>query len=194
MEKNRPTREDIFIRMAKLIAYRSTCDRRNVGVVVVNSDTNKILSVGYNGAPKGYKHCNEVGHFLINDKCVRTDHAELNALMCIENKYKNLILYTTDMPCLKCLSICIHFSIKTIFFINWYEDKVRDKLYFNENVGPVLIQYIPHEEINKKIYRGIIYSSTLKNVKIGGFLTREIKNQLGEINYEKIFNRYQHFK
>ncbi|MGE4486552.1 MAG: cytidine/deoxycytidylate deaminase family protein, partial [Synergistaceae bacterium] len=56
---NRPDWDSYFLMIAKVVASRSTCMRRNVGAVLVKDQ--QILSTGYNGAPKGIIHCEEAG-------------------------------------------------------------------------------------------------------------------------------------
>ena len=68
-----------FMNIAKEVATRSTCERKNVGAVIVRDKT--ILSTGYNGSIKGLKHCDEVGHEMVDGHCVRTTHAEANAIV-----------------------------------------------------------------------------------------------------------------
>ena len=56
---DRPTHDQYFMKMAFLISERSTCLRRHVGALIVKDK--RILTTGYNGAPKGMKHCSEIG-------------------------------------------------------------------------------------------------------------------------------------
>jgi len=74
----RPDWDTYFIRIAKEVASRSTCPRASVGAVIVKD--NRILSTGYNGAPAGEPHCVDVGCLMENDHCLRTIHAETNAI------------------------------------------------------------------------------------------------------------------
>ncbi len=75
---SRPDWDTYFIRIAKEISSRSTCKRAAVGAVIVKN--NKILATGYNGAPAGEDHCEDVGCDVVDDHCVRTRHAEINAI------------------------------------------------------------------------------------------------------------------
>ncbi len=68
-----------FMNIAHEVATRSTCNRKQVGAVIVRDKT--ILSTGYNGSIRGLKHCDEVGHEMENGHCVRTIHAEANAIV-----------------------------------------------------------------------------------------------------------------
>ena len=67
-----------FMNIARQVATRSTCDRKHVGAVIVRDRT--ILSTGYNGSIRGLPHCNDVGHLMESGHCVRTVHAEANAI------------------------------------------------------------------------------------------------------------------
>ena len=96
----RISRHRMFMEMAKIVAKRGTCDRAQVGAVLVNAN-NKVVSIGYNGAPHGEKHCDEVGHLLFNGHCIRTIHAEENCLegLTLRGEYT---MYVTHYPCPKC--------------------------------------------------------------------------------------------
>lgn len=61
------------------VAARSTCDRAQVGAVIVKD--RRILTTGYNGAPAGLPHCDDIGHLMVDGHCVRTLHAEQNAIL-----------------------------------------------------------------------------------------------------------------
>ena len=79
MTKNRISWENYFMNIAREVATRATCDRKMVGAVIVRGKT--ILSTGYNGSLRGLPHCDEVGHEMENGHCVRTVHAEANAIV-----------------------------------------------------------------------------------------------------------------
>lgn len=100
MSTDRISRHRMFMEIATVVAKRGTCDRARVGAVLVNSD-NKIISIGYNGAPSGEAHCDEVGHLIFDGHCVRTIHAEENCLNGVTLKGHN-VLYVTHYPCAKC--------------------------------------------------------------------------------------------
>lgn len=74
----RPDWNLYFIRIAKEVASRSTCPRAAVGVVITIN--NRILATGYNGAPAGKPHCDDIGCEVVDDHCVRALHAEANAV------------------------------------------------------------------------------------------------------------------
>ena len=78
MANKRVTWNEYFMAIAEQVASRSTCDRKHIGAVIVRDKT--ILSTGYNGSLRGSPHCDEAGHDIENGHCVRTVHAEANAV------------------------------------------------------------------------------------------------------------------
>ena len=76
---NRLSWQDYFMANAELISKRSTCDRAFVGAVLVKDK--RIIATGYNGGVSETDNCNEVGHYMEDGHCIRTVHAEMNALI-----------------------------------------------------------------------------------------------------------------
>lgn len=74
----RINRTDLMVEICKLLGRRGTCPRARVGCVI--SKDGRILSTGYNGSLPGEPHCDEVGCQMENNHCVRTVHAEANAI------------------------------------------------------------------------------------------------------------------
>src|SRR5262245_45743700 len=79
MAKQRASWDEYFMNIAREVATRSTCDRKFVGAVVVRDRS--ILATGYNGSIRGLAHCDEEGHLMEEGHCVRTVHAEANAIV-----------------------------------------------------------------------------------------------------------------
>jgi dCMP deaminase len=71
--------DEYFMAIALQVATRSTCDRKHVGAVVVRD--RMILTTGYNGSIRGAPHCEDAGHLMEDGHCVRTVHAEANAIV-----------------------------------------------------------------------------------------------------------------
>lgn len=113
---------EYFILMSQLVATRSTCPRRAVGAVLVRE--HRVIATGYNGAPAGQPHCTEVGCLLEHGHCVRTIHAELNALLQCA-KYgiatSGVDLYCTDLPCRNCARALVQSDIRSIYFVRPYD-------------------------------------------------------------------------
>ena len=124
MSKHRVSWKDYFMNIAREVATRSTCDRKHVGAVIVTEKT--ILSTGYNGSIKGLPHCDEVGCEMVDGHCVRTTHAEANAIV---QAAKNGIqinqseIYVTASPCYDCFKLIANAGIKIIYYDEFYRDK-----------------------------------------------------------------------
>lgn len=116
----RPSWDDIFMKVAIDVADRSTCDRAHVGAVIV-SPMNRIVSTGYNGAPKKRPHCDDVGHLMVDGHCVRTIHAESNAIADagIDRTIGGTI-YTTHFPCIHCANLIVQADIVRLVFLHGY--------------------------------------------------------------------------
>jgi dCMP deaminase len=116
----RPSWSQHFMAVAELMATRATCDRLRVGAVFTRD--NRILVTGYNGALPGRQHCDEIGHLMHEDHCVRTAHAEENAVAQASKHGVNLdksILYVTHLPCLKCFKLCLAAGVSVV----WYKEQ-----------------------------------------------------------------------
>ena len=113
-----------FMRIAREVAGRSTCDRKHVGAVIVRDRT--ILSTGYNGSISGMPHCDDVGHMMENEHCVATIHAEANAIL---QAAKNGVMiggatvYVSASPCWNCFKMLANAGIRRICFGEFYRDE-----------------------------------------------------------------------
>ena len=124
MSQKRVSWEKYFMNIATEVATRSTCDRKHVGAVIVRGKT--ILSTGYNGSIKGLDHCDDVGHDMDNDHCVRTIHAEANAIVQAAKHGINIDqseIYVTASPCYDCFKLIANAGICKIYFGEFYRDK-----------------------------------------------------------------------
>ncbi len=124
MSKPRVDWLEYFMSIAEQVATRSTCDRKNVGAVIVRDKV--ILSTGYNGSLRGAPHCDDVGHDMENGHCVRTMHAEANAVaQAAKNgvNINNSEIYVTASPCLTCFKLVANSGITTIYYREFYRDE-----------------------------------------------------------------------
>jgi len=128
---NRPSYDEYFMQMAYLAASRSTCIRRKVGAVLVKHK--HVLATGYNGAPKGMKHCEETG--CLRDtlnvpsgerhEICRGLHAEQNAIIqaaVFGVSIKDSDIYITTTPCVVCTKMLINSGVKEIIYAGEYPD------------------------------------------------------------------------
>lgn len=114
----RPTWDELFMSIARLLATRSTCSKKEEGrgppvgcVITVN---NRIVSTGYNGSLPGQPHCDDVGHLMVDDHCVRTVHAEQNAIVNATKSLWSGTAYITRIPCQHCLRLLLAARIHRI--------------------------------------------------------------------------------
>jgi dCMP deaminase len=113
----RPSWDDYFMAIARIIGTRATCDRARIGAVLVKNK--RIISTGYNGAPPGLSECDgEEGHLMEEGHCIRTLHAEENSILQLAaiggTSAEGATLYTTHSPCYHCTKKIIMVGIKRI--------------------------------------------------------------------------------
>lgn len=121
---SRASWDEYFMRIAKQVATRSTCDRKNVGAVLVRDRF--ILATGYNGSIPTLPHCDDVGHMMDDGHCVRTVHAEANAVcQAARNgvRIEGATLYVTASPCFNCFKLIANAGIRTIVYGEFYRDQ-----------------------------------------------------------------------
>lgn len=133
-EFNRPSWEEYFMTIAQLTSERSNCIKRKVGCIIVKD--NRILSLGYNGTPRGTLNCfeggckrcfeqkegNTSGHKLDLCMCL---HAEENAMLYIsQNDLKDATIYVTLMPCISCVKKIIQCQIRQVYYLEDYNEEI----------------------------------------------------------------------
>ncbi len=125
MEKNyeRIPWDQYFMGQSVLLSLRSTCTRLAVGATIVRDK--RIIAGGYNGSVSGDVHCIDEGCYLVDEHCVRTIHAEMNAILqCAKFGVKtdNAEIYVTHFPCLQCTKMILQSGIKTIHYLKDYHN------------------------------------------------------------------------
>jgi dCMP deaminase len=140
MKVMRPGWDEYFMQIARTVASRATCPRASVGAVLVRE--HRILTTGYNGAPRGVAHCTEAGCMLVNDHCLRATHAEANAV--VQGALHGVSLegataYCTHQPCVSCSKLFISAGITKIVYEEPYPDAVAADLL--AEAGVAIVQY-----------------------------------------------------
>jgi dCMP deaminase len=110
--------------LAREAASRSTCPRKAVGAVLVRDKA--VLATGYNGSIRGLAHCTEVGCLMEGGHCVRTVHAEANALIQAARhgvRIEGADCYVTASPCWECFKLLANAGVKRIVFGEFYRDQ-----------------------------------------------------------------------
>jgi dCMP deaminase len=123
-KKKRASWDEYFMQIATDVASRATCDRKHVGCVIVSPERH-ILSTGYNGSARGLQHCDDVGHMMEDGHCVRTVHAEMNAIcQAAANgvRLQGATAYMTASPCWICFKLLVNAGIKKMAFKEFYRD------------------------------------------------------------------------
>lgn len=124
---NRESKEQYFMKIAKLVSSRATCPRRSVGCVIVNSH-NHIKATGFNGVPKNYPHCidrpcgGQDSASGQNLNCCMATHAEQNALLQCGNVMDIHAIYVTTSPCITCAKLIANTSCQMVFYGEKYSD------------------------------------------------------------------------
>ncbi len=130
---NRPTWDEYFMGIARLVATRSTCLRRQVGAVIVKEGN--VLATGYNGTPAGVTHCAETGCLRERLKVpsgerhelCRGLHAEQNAIIQAAKHGVNIsggTLYCSNFPCVICAKMLINAGIRRVIYLSGYPDEL----------------------------------------------------------------------
>lgn len=133
----RPSWDEYFMEVARVVAGRSTCLRRHVGAVVVRDK--RILATGYNGAPTGLPHCLDLG--CLRDalgapsgerqEVCRASHAEQNALVQAARygiALEGATLYCTTAPCSICAKMLVNAGIRRIVYGQEYPDALAGEV------------------------------------------------------------------
>lgn len=115
--------DQYFMAQSHLLALRSTCTRLMVGATIVRDK--RIIAGGYNGSVSGSVHCIDEGCYIIDGHCVRTVHAEANALLqCAKFGVPTdkADLYVTHFPCLQCTKQIIQAGIRNVYYAEDYKN------------------------------------------------------------------------
>lgn len=138
----RPSWDEYFLNLVKVVGSRGTCDRGRSGCVIARDK--RILSTGYVGSPIGLDHCDDIGHEMHTIKhedghesrhCIRTSHAEQNAIANAARfglALEGATLYCHMTPCYTCAKMIINSGIKRVVCNMDYHAGGRSKVIFEE--------------------------------------------------------------
>lgn len=141
-------KHNIYKEIVEILAKQSTCDRAHVGALLLKNG--RIVATGYNGSLPKAPHCNDVGHFLVDDHCIRTVHAEQNVLcFCAKEgiSTNGCELYVTHLPCPICTKLLVQAGITKVYYVNDYKVGENpfinfldtEKITNNKNIGAEFI-------------------------------------------------------
>jgi dCMP deaminase len=129
--------DEYFMAIARVVATRSTCDRKH-------------LTTGYNGSIRGLGHCDDEGHLMEDGHCVRTVHAEANAIVQAARNGVRLDggdIYVTASPCFGCYKLIANSGLTRIVFGEFYRDSRIFEL--SEKLG-IKLDHLPIESVPKE--------------------------------------------
>lgn len=163
MKKNkRPSWDKYFLKLAMLASERATCPRMHCGCILVKDRF--VLATGYNGSLPGQPHCEDVGCLVVDNHCVRTNHAEINALTqaAIHGvNIKGSTAYITNMSCTTCAKALIAAGIKRVVVFSDFHDTLATQFYTDSGVEIAKLP-MPDRMINYNIEK---YTSARKTEK-----------------------------
>lgn len=147
----RPTWDDYFMAMAKIVSMRGTCDRLYSGAILVKN--NRVIGTGYNGSPPNLPHCDEVGHLIEEGHCVRTIHGEHNALLQTAAhggvSTEGSTLYTKYNPCIHCTKYIIACGVKKVVVGKIYRSPKAVEML--REAGVEVVEYKENPEWNEEL-------------------------------------------
>jgi dCMP deaminase len=131
-----------FLRTAQLWAEMATCDRLHCGCVLVRD--RHIISVGFNGSLPGQPHCDDVGHDMQDGHCVRTVHAESNALAFAQGAdLHGATAYITGSPCWRCFTDLATRGITRIVYARPY--RLDERVVRTAKAVGIALEHLPLE-------------------------------------------------
>lgn len=137
----RPDWDQYFLKLAMLASERSTCPRMHCGCVLVK-DKN-VIATGYNGSIPGDEHCDDAGCLVVDNHCVRTVHAEMNALIQAAKRghaVEGATAYVTNMACTTCAKALVTAGIKRVVVFSDFHDTLATEFF---KKGGVKVEKLP---------------------------------------------------
>jgi dCMP deaminase len=141
----RPSRDHVFMEIAKMMAMRGNCLRGQVGAIIT-SGANRIISSGYNGPVIPDSDCYKL-QCKLDEKCQHAVHAEANAIMAAANYGIKLFMgtiYCTHAPCENCAKLIFQSGLAKVVYEKNYTDDFGIRLLYR--LGVTVVQF-PYEQI-----------------------------------------------
>ncbi|WP_303985462.1 ComE operon protein 2 [Niallia circulans] len=156
--------DEYFMAQSELLALRSTCTRLAVGATIVRDK--RIIAGGYNGSIAGGVHCIDEGCYVIDNHCVRTIHAEMNAILqCAKFGVPTAgaDIYVTHFPCLQCCKAIVQAGIKTVYYeLDYKNHPYALELFEQANIETVQVE---RKELEKKEEKKALVEALVKQLK-----------------------------
>jgi dCMP deaminase len=182
--------DQYFMAQSHLLALRSTCTRLSVGAMIVRDK--RMIAGGYNGSVSGGVHCIDDGCYVIDNHCVRTIHAEMNALLqCAKFGVptEGAEIYVTHFPCIHCSKAIIQSGIKSVYYAQDYKNHpYAEELFANANVE---VQQVELEEMiidTKNKEKFLFIAELIQKLEAEGASPMDIQSLHDQAN--KLFTTY----
>lgn len=180
----RITWDQFFMAQSHLLALRSTCTRLAVGATIVRDK--RIMAGGYNGSISGDAHCIDKGCYVVDKHCVRTVHAEMNALLQC-SKYgistNNADLYVTHFPCLPCTKSIIQAGIRRLYYAKDYKNsEYAIELFLQANVEIVHVSFDERKIDFLSDQKITLYLDMLQKLRENGVSAEELASYEAQVN------------
>ena len=123
---NKKNWHQYFMEITEKVSEKATCNRKHVGAIIIKDK--RILATGFNGSIAGGLDCDESYHMMDGGHCVRTVHAELNAIVqCAKYGIScdGASMYINTFPCWSCFKTIVNAGIKKIYYKDDYEAHMR---------------------------------------------------------------------
>lgn len=123
-----------FLKLAMLASERATCPRMHCGCILVKDKY--VLSTGYNGSLPGLEHCEDIGCLIVDEHCVRTNHAEMNAIAQASRHGVSIdssTAYITNMPCTTCAKALLAAGIVRVVIFSDYTGNSLAEDFFDKS-------------------------------------------------------------
>lgn len=155
---------EYFMAQSEILALRSTCTRLAVGATIVRDK--RIIAGGYNGSIAGGVHCIDEGCYVIENHCVRTIHAEMNAILqCAKFGVPTdgADIYVTHFPCLQCCKAIVQAGIKTVYYeMDYKNHPYALELFEQANIATVQVE---RKDLDNKEEKKAFVEALVKKIK-----------------------------
>lgn len=132
----RITEKEYFFEIAEVVSKRATCPRLAVGAILVRDG--RIISTGYNGALPHAPHCIDIGCDIVDNHCIRVNHAEVNTILSAAKagiSTKGSVMYATHLPCFNCFKAIVTAGVPTVYYKTPYRPDARTITYLQQIGG-----------------------------------------------------------
>jgi len=159
----KPSWDDYFMAVAKIVGARSSCDRLRAGAVLVKDK--RIISTGYNGAPSGLDSCDDVGHLMEEGHCVRTVHGEHNAILQAAiisgASTKGTTMYSKYNPCIHCSKYIVAAGVQRVVYSKIYRNSKAVE--YLKDAGIKVEEYKENKNWNNTVQE--LFSKDIEEIK-----------------------------